>query len=59
MAENIKKSMGEITQKRVFSTMAEEERKSIGEQHTKVNPVTGSLSLTGSIPVSKNHHFGK
>ena len=59
MADNIKKSMGEVTQHHVFSAMAEEERKSIVEQHTKVNPVTGSLSVTGSIPVSKNHHFGK
>ena len=59
MAENIKKSMGEVTQYRVFTALAEEERKSIAEQHTKVNPLTGALSAIGSIPVSINHHFGK
>lgn len=59
MADNIKRSMGEITQKRVFTAMAEEERKSIVDQNMKVNPATGALSVIGSIAVTKNHHYGK
>ena len=59
MADNIKKSMGEITQKRVFSAIAEEERKSIENQQIKVSTLTGGLSAAGSIPVPKNHHYGK
>ena len=58
IAENIKKNLGEVTHDRVFRQMAEEERKSISDQRTKVNPATGTLTASGSISVPRSHHYG-
>jgi len=58
MADNVKKNLGEITHNRVFRQMAEEERKNISNQHTKVNPTTGALTAAGSITVPRSHHYG-
>lgn len=58
MAENVKKSLGAVTHDRVFRRMAEEERKGIFDQRTKVNPTTGALTTSGSVPVPRNHHYG-
>ena len=57
MADNIKKSLGEITHNRVFAQMAEEERQAIAAQQRKVDPKTGSITESGSIPIPGSHHY--
>lgn len=58
MADNIKKSLGEVTHNRVFTQMAEEERQAIAAQHRKVDPKTGGITESGSIPIPRSHHYG-
>ena len=58
MADNIKKSLGEVTQNRVFAQMAEEERLAIAAQQRKVDPKTGSITESGSISIPRSHHYG-
>lgn len=58
MAENIKKSLGEVTHNRVFAQMAEEERQAIAAQQRKVDPKTGGITESGSIPIPRSHHYG-
>ncbi len=59
MAENIKKSFGENTCKKIYDTIAEEERVALKEKKTQLNPVLGVLASSGSIPVPPNRHYGK
>ena len=58
MADNIKKSLGEVTHNRVFTQMAEEERQAIAAQYRKVDPKTGGITESGSIPIPRSHHYG-
>jgi len=58
MAENIKKSLGEVTHNRVFTQMAEEEHKAIVAQHRKIDPKTGGITKSGSVPIPRSHHYG-
>jgi hypothetical protein len=58
MADNIKKSLGEVTHNRVFAQMAEEERQAIAAQQRKVDPKTGNITESGSIPIPRSHHYG-
>ena len=58
MADNIKKSLGEVTHNRVFAQMAEEERKAIAAQQRKIDPKTGGITESGSIPIPRSHHYG-
>lgn len=58
MADNIKKSLGEVTHNRVFTQIAEEERQAIAAQHRKVDPKTGGITESGSIPIPRSHHYG-
>ena len=59
MAKNINKSLGIITGKRVFEEMAKEDRESILQQKKRIEPQTGRLSSTGTIPVPPNHNHGQ
>lgn len=59
MAQNINESLGIITGKRVFEEMAKEDRESILQQKKRIEPQTGRLSSTGTIPVPPNHNHGQ
>ena len=58
MATNTKQAFGANIGVKVFSELATEDRVAIKDQKLKVDPTTGTLSNTGTIPVQPNHHYG-
>ncbi len=58
MAENIKKCLGEVTQNRVFTQIAEEDRKAIETQKKKLDTTTGGITSSGNVSIPRSHHYG-
>jgi len=59
MANKLKTYLGERAVTRVFDEMAKSDKESILSQNKKIVAATGAISERGTIPIPRNHHYGK
>jgi len=59
LAEKFNFSFGNRTTSRVFSSMAEDDRKAIQDQSMKIVTASGTISKDGTVKVPKNSHYGR